>query len=566
MKTLFGPAGNAASFAEAGFRATVDAPAWIAQKGLTAYEYQCGRGVRVGTETAQAIGQAARDNGITLSLHAPYFINLSTETDEQREKNVRYVLESCRAAQDMGADRIVVHTGGLGKRSRETAMRNSRENVRMILECKEQAGYDAVTICLETMGKINVIGTAEEIMELVALDDRLLPCIDFGHLNARTHGGMRTREDVIALFDMMENTIGIERAKKFHSHFSKIEYGKGGEVRHLNFTDTVYGPDFEPVAIETAARGYTPRFICESAGTQAEDAVTMMHCYQQYMNDRLWIDKKVCMMLKQIQKALQQTDYDAVLITSPQNRRYVTGFPSSAGVCFVDRKNGYLFTDFRYIEAAKKRIGEGFAVEMVRGSYANMINDVCARDGVEKIGFEEDFMTCKDFETWTQALRVPMMPMGHVIHAFREIKTQQEIDCCIAAQRIAEHALEDVLQEIHPGVTEKHLASLLTYRMLDYGGETMSFEPIVISGKKSSMPHGVPSDKKVEEGDFVMMDFGCTVEGYCSDMTRTVAVHHTTEEMEKIYDIVLQAQLAGIAAAKPGAYCHMVVGCACFLF
>ena len=267
-------------------------------------------------------------------------------------------------------------------------------------------------------------------------------------------------------------------------------------------------------------------------------------------------------MLKQIQKALQQTDYDAVLITSPQNRRYVTGFPSSAGVCFVDRKGGYLFTDFRYIEAAKKRIGEGFAVEMVRGSYANMINDVCARDGVEKIGFEEDFMTCKDFETWKQALRVPMMPMGHVIHAFREIKTQQEIDCCIAAQRIAEHALEDVLQEIHPGVTEKHLASLLTYRMLDYGGETMSFEPIVISGKKSSMPHGVPSDKKIEEGDFVLMDFGCTVEGYCSDMTRTVAVHHTTEEMEKVYDIVLQAQLAGIQAAKPGATGHMVDGAA----
>ena len=285
MKTLFGPAGNAQSFAAAGFRATVDAPAWLAKMGLTAYEYQCGRGVRIGTETAQAIGQAARENGIALSLHAPYFINLSTEMQEQQEKNVRYVLESCRAAQDMGADRIVVHTGGLGKRSRETAMKNSRQNVRMILEHKDEAGFCDITICLETMGKINVIGTAEEIMELVALDDRLLPCIDFGHLNARTHGGLNTHEDVKALFDLMENTIGIERARIFHSHFSKIEYGKGGEVRHLNFTDTIYGPDFEPVAMETAARGYTPRFICESAGTQAEDAVTMMHCYQNYMKE-----------------------------------------------------------------------------------------------------------------------------------------------------------------------------------------------------------------------------------------------------------------------------------------
>lgn len=283
MKALFGPAGNAESFAAAGFRATADAPAWLAQMGLTAYEYQCGRGVRVGTETAQKIGQAAQENGVTLSLHAPYFINLSTDTEEQREKNVRYVLESCRAAQDMGADRIVVHTGGLGKRSREAAMENSRYNVRTLLDQKEAAGYDSVTLCLETMGKVNVIGTTEEIMELVALDDRLMPCIDFGHLNARTHGGMCTREDVAALYDLMENTIGVARARQFHSHFSKIEYGKGGEVRHLTFADTVYGPEFDAVAQETAARGYTPRFICESAGTQAEDAVSMMRCYQKYM-------------------------------------------------------------------------------------------------------------------------------------------------------------------------------------------------------------------------------------------------------------------------------------------
>lgn len=283
MKALFGPAGNAESFAAAGFRATADAPAWLAQMGLTAYEYQCGRGVRVGTETAQKIGQAAQENGVTLSLHAPYFINLSTDTEKQREKNVRYVLESCRAAQDMGADRIVVHTGGLGKRSREAAMENSRYNVRTLLDQKEAAGYDSVTLCLETMGKVNVIGTAEEIMELVALDDRLMPCIDFGHLNARTHGGMCTREDVAALYDLMENTIGVARARQFHSHFSKIEYGKGGEVRHLTFADTVYGPEFDAVAQETAARGYTPRFICESAGTQAEDAVSMMRCYQKYM-------------------------------------------------------------------------------------------------------------------------------------------------------------------------------------------------------------------------------------------------------------------------------------------
>lgn len=284
MKTIFGPAGNAVSFAQAGFQATKDAPAWIAAKGLTAYEYQCGRGVRIGSETAGLIGQEAQKHGIQLSLHAPYFINLSTDEAEKKQKNIGYVLESCRAARDMGADRIVVHTGGVGKkRTRDAAMANSRVNVREILAAKEDAGYTDITICLETMGKINVIGTAQEIMELVALDDRLLPCIDFGHLNARTHGEMATREEVAALFDLMEQTIGIERAKIFHSHFSKIEYSKGGEVRHLTFSDEIYGPPFEPIAAENAARGYTPRFICESAGTQAEDAVTMMHIYQNYM-------------------------------------------------------------------------------------------------------------------------------------------------------------------------------------------------------------------------------------------------------------------------------------------
>lgn len=285
MNALFGPAGNAESFAAAGFRATTDAPAWLARMGLTAYEYQCGRGVRIGKETAKKIGQAAREHHIAMSLHAPYFINLSTEKEEQKEKNVRYVLDSCRAARDMGADRITVHTGGVGKRSRNAAMENSRHNVRMLLDRKDAEGYADITICLETMGKINVIGTAEEIMELVALDDRLLPCIDFGHLNARTHGGMNSRDAVAALYDLMEQTIGISRARVFHSHFSKIEYGKGGEVRHLTFADTVYGPEFDVVAAETVVRGYTPRFICESAGVQAEDAVRMMHCYQEYMNE-----------------------------------------------------------------------------------------------------------------------------------------------------------------------------------------------------------------------------------------------------------------------------------------
>lgn len=276
----FGPAGNSESFAAEGHKKSEDAPAWLAARGLTAFEYQCGRGVHVGAETAQKIGAAAAANGIQMSVHAPYFINLSSEEHERVEKNIAYVLDTARAAAALGAQRMVVHCGGQGKLTRERAMRNTHENVRRILHALDEAHLTGCTVCLETMGKKSVLGSAEEVCELVAADDRLLPCIDFGHLNCRTGGGMRTRADVQRLFDRMENTIGIERTRVFHAHFSHIEYNDKGEVRHLTFADTVYGPDFLPVAQETAARGYAPTFICESAGTQAEDAAFMMELYR----------------------------------------------------------------------------------------------------------------------------------------------------------------------------------------------------------------------------------------------------------------------------------------------
>lgn len=283
MEIKFGPAGNAQSFAEAGFKATVDAPRWLHEMGLNAYEYQCGRGVNIGEETARKIAAQAALYDIAMSLHAPYYINLSNRDEERVQKNIGYVLASCQAATWLGADRIVVHTGGVGKQSRTKAFENTKENVRDILNAVEQAGY-TTTICLETMGKQSVIGSAEEIFELVALDDRLLPCIDFGHLNARTCGKCSTEEEFAQVLDLMENTIGTERARVFHSHFSHIEYGPKGEVRHLTFADEQYGPDFAPLAKLIAQRGWTPRFICESAGTQAEDAKQMMDMYLSAQN------------------------------------------------------------------------------------------------------------------------------------------------------------------------------------------------------------------------------------------------------------------------------------------
>ena len=236
--------------------------------------------MRCGAETALKIGAAARAHGIRMSIHAPYFINLSSEETERMEKNVGYVMETAQLAVPLGAARMVVHCGGQGKLTRERAMRNTHENVKNILRALDEAHLTGCTVCLETMGKKSVLGSAEEVCELVAADDRLLPCIDFGHLNCRTNGGLSTREDVACLFDLMENTIGVERTRIMHAHFSHIEYNDKGEVRHLTFADTVYGPEFLPVAQEAAARGYAPTFICESAGTQAEDAVTMMELYE----------------------------------------------------------------------------------------------------------------------------------------------------------------------------------------------------------------------------------------------------------------------------------------------
>lgn len=280
IEARFGPAGNSESFAAEGFKKSEDAPAWIAARGLTAFEYQCGRGVRCGEDTAKRIGAAARAHGVQMSIHAPYFINLSSEESERMEKNIGYVLDTARLAVSLGAVRMVVHCGGQGKLTRERAMRNTHENVKNILRALEEEHLTGCAVCLETMGKKSVLGSAEEVCELVAADERLLPCIDFGHLNCRTGGGMSTREDVARLFDRLENGIGAERTRILHAHFSHIEYNDKGEVRHLTFSDTVYGPDFLPVAQETAARGYAPTFICESAGTQAEDARMMMDLYK----------------------------------------------------------------------------------------------------------------------------------------------------------------------------------------------------------------------------------------------------------------------------------------------
>ena len=279
MSARFGPAGNSISFQQMGYKESLQVPEYIERMGLDAFEYQCGRGVNIGEEKATKLGVLAKEKGIALSLHAPYYISMSSVEEEKRLNSINYIMASARAVNAMGGNRIVVHTGSCGKISREYALELAIDTMKMALDALRAEGLSHIHICPETMGKVNQLGTLNEVMELCKLDESLIPCIDFGHLNARDLGYFRSLEEYNKVFDTMENELGIERLKIFHSHFSKIEYTTGGEKKHLTFADTVYGPDFEPVMEIVAKKNLSPTFICESDGTQAEDAKQMKNYY-----------------------------------------------------------------------------------------------------------------------------------------------------------------------------------------------------------------------------------------------------------------------------------------------
>ncbi|MCI8908194.1 MAG: TIM barrel protein [Angelakisella sp.] len=277
----FGPAGTADSFAAMGYKKTTQMPEYLEKMGLNAFEYQCGRGVRVNPATAASLKRDFAEKNLRMSLHAPYYISLSSTEEEKRQGSIRYILESAAAARLLGADRVVVHTGSCAKLSRAEALELAKGTLKAALAALEEAGLSDITLCPETMGKLNQLGTLEEVLELCAMDERLLPCIDWGHLNARTLGGMSRPEDFAGAFRLMDQKLGRERLRVFHAHFSRIQYTeKGGEKKHLTFADQQYGPWFEPLAEEILRYGCTPVIICESAGTQSEDAAAMRDIYR----------------------------------------------------------------------------------------------------------------------------------------------------------------------------------------------------------------------------------------------------------------------------------------------
>ena len=281
MNPKFGPAGNSDSFFAAGLKSTMQAPGWLEERGLTAYEYQCGHGTRVTQKTAEAFGEKAAQHGIAVSLHAPYYISLASVEEAKRDNSVGYILASARLVSWMGGSRIVVHPGGLGGRSRGEATALAMETLRKAQSVLDEEGLSNVHICPETMGKINQLGDLDEVLYMCTVDERFYPCIDFGHLNSRLAGGMNTRDAFAAALDQIHNQLGEERGRSFHVHFSKIEYSAGGEKRHLTFADDVFGPEPMPLMTLIAERRLSPVVICESSGTQAEDAGEMQRLWRE---------------------------------------------------------------------------------------------------------------------------------------------------------------------------------------------------------------------------------------------------------------------------------------------
>ena len=268
----FGTAGLSDSYNVKGFDPQKIA-AYTASFGLTAFEYQCGRGVRLAHDKAQALGKAAAAQGITLSVHAPYYISMSGLDNEKRLHSVDYLLQSCALVKALGGRRVVFHPGSCGKQSREAALEKALDTMRRAVAACDEAGYGDCILCPETMGKINQLGTVDEVLALCAVDARITPCIDFGHIYARSGGTELTdTASYAALLDKLGDALGDDRAVHFHAHFSCIAYTAGGEKCHLTFADTDYGPPHAPLLQLLKQRKQAPTVICESAGTQAEDA------------------------------------------------------------------------------------------------------------------------------------------------------------------------------------------------------------------------------------------------------------------------------------------------------
>lgn len=280
MNVRFGPAGNPNSFYGEGHKSSLDMPGWLNERGLNAYEYQCGRGVNIGEETARRLGQLAREYDIRLSIHAPYYINLASDDPVLREKSVNHLMKSLAAARWMEAGVVVFHPGSV-KGDRTASMKRAKQLLGEVLGQARAEGLDGICLAPETMGKRSLLGSLDEVLELCSLDPGVIPTLDFGHLHAESLGGFGLEEAFSGVLDKVEAALGREAIKNLHIHFSPVEYSNAGEKRHRTTRDEGYGPDFTLLARQLAARSAGFTVICESDGLQAEDALVFKSIYEQ---------------------------------------------------------------------------------------------------------------------------------------------------------------------------------------------------------------------------------------------------------------------------------------------
>ena len=275
----FGPSGNSASFYAMGYKHTVQAPEYLDKFGLDCFEYSFGRGITVSADKAAEIGRAFADADKEISVHAPYFINFANPDDEAVQKSYGYVINSAKYLKFFGGKRLVFHPAAQGKATRDEAVSRTADRLKILRDMIYESNLQDIMYCPETMGKLAQIGTLEEVVAFCKIDPVFTPAIVFGHINAREQGSLKTVGDYRSRLEYMIDELGYDRVKNFHMHFSKIMYGGKGEIKHLTFEDTVYGPEFEPLAVALKELKLEPYIVSESDGTQAEDARAMKDIY-----------------------------------------------------------------------------------------------------------------------------------------------------------------------------------------------------------------------------------------------------------------------------------------------
>ena len=276
----FGCAGNPKEFYDLGYKVSEDMPKYLNNIGIDAYEYQCSRGVRVSDIKANLLKENAKMYNIDLSIHAPYYISLSTQDEVKKQSTIKYIIDTMKIADKMGAEKIVVHAGALLGLQREYAVESACLLLKRAYNEADKLGLGHIVICPETMGKINQLGNSQEIIKMCLVDDRMIPTIDFGHLYCRSLGRLVTKEDWLKELSQYIEHLGFERMKLFHSHFSKMIYTlNGGEKSHVTFKDSDYGPYYEEVLAAIVDLKLEPTIICESSGTQAIDSKIMKDYY-----------------------------------------------------------------------------------------------------------------------------------------------------------------------------------------------------------------------------------------------------------------------------------------------